>query len=129
MQRKLLSIRSYPFVNILRIPNINSKFMVLSLYFIGCTPGHFCVTGSKQQEPCPSGTYQDKFGQANCSVCPQRYYCNGNIQNDTHCTHGVQLPSLCHQGYFCSAGSKTGYENPCPNGESNLCKIMAFRII
>lgn len=34
MQRKLLSIRSYPFVNILRIPNINSKFMVLSLYFI-----------------------------------------------------------------------------------------------
>lgn len=34
-----------------------------------CTPGHYCTAGSPEEIACPSGEYQDLFGQ----VCSHDY--------------------------------------------------------
>lgn len=40
-----------------------------------CSPGHFCLAGSHNETGCPSGTYQNLWGQSNCSNCPAGYFC------------------------------------------------------
>lgn len=81
-----------------------------------CTPGHYCPTGSSKQIDCASGTYQDQFTQGSCKTCTEGFYCDGLIQNDTFCSHGVQNPSPCPAGSYCPAGTKFGKEYLCPNG-------------
>lgn len=36
-----------------------------------CPAAHFCLRGSPDPAPCPSGTYQDQTGQDNCKTCPE----------------------------------------------------------
>ena len=93
-------------------------FEIHSRLHFRCTPGHFCVSGSSKQEACPAGTFQKEFGKSSCDDCPERYFCNANILNDTICAHGVQLPSPCPQGFFCPPKMKTGTENGCPQGKA-----------
>lgn len=57
--------------------------------------------------------------QASCKDCPEGYYCDGTIQNDTVCNHGVQNPSPCEPGSFCLPGTKFAKEHRCPNGTYN----------
>ena len=35
-----------------------------------CLAGHRCPQGSAQQQPCPSGYYQDLEEQGDCNLCP-----------------------------------------------------------
>lgn len=81
-----------------------------------CTPGHFCRAGSKAETPCPSGSYQDEFYKETCKECPEGYFCDGLILNDTFCSHGVQFPQKCPSGFYCRPASETGKENKCPKG-------------
>ncbi len=49
-------------------------------------------------------------------MCPDGFYCDSTIQNDTHCSHGVQNPQPCPFGHFCPNGTRYDMEHPCPNG-------------
>ncbi len=57
--------------------------------------------------------------QATCKDCPASYFCDGSIQNDTHCSHGVQNPESCPTGYYCLLNTKLATEYACPNGTYN----------
>ena len=109
--------------NIGTFSNVSSKFACscferfLILFHFRCTPGFYCPPASKSQISCEPGTYQDEFYGITCKQCPDRYFCDGLILNETHCTYGVQLPQICPQGYYCPQGSKTGKEYGCPNGK------------
>ena len=49
-------------------------------------------------------------------MCPEGYYCDSTIQNDTYCSHGVSNPVPCPTGHYCPNGTKFAMEYPCPNG-------------
>ncbi|EDO39339.1 predicted protein, partial [Nematostella vectensis] len=81
-----------------------------------CTPGHYCTEGSPVERPCASGSYQDEYQRWDCKTCPEGYYCDATILNATHCVHGVQLPTPCVKGHYCTNGTTTATEHPCPAG-------------
>lgn len=54
--------------------------------------------------------------QGSCKTCPEGYYCDGTIQNNTFCSTGVQNPTPCQPGYYCPNGTKYATEFGCPNG-------------
>ena len=58
--------------------------------------------------------------QEDCKDCPAGYYCDGTLQNDTFCSHGVQNPELCLPGYYCPINTKFWSEFPCPIGKLGL---------
>lgn len=59
------------------------------------------------------------LSQSECKVCPEGYFCDGTLQNDTFCSHGVQNPEICIPGYYCPDGTNHSTEYPCPNGTFN----------
>ena len=59
------------------------------------------------------------FLQTSCKDCPTGYFCDGTVQNDTICLHGVQNPESCPPGYYCPLNTKFETEFPCPNGTYN----------
>ncbi|XP_023933458.1 uncharacterized protein LOC106181652, partial [Lingula anatina] len=81
-----------------------------------CTLGHYCPLGSSAPLRCPSGQYQDEYGQVNCKPCPAAYYCDNTMDpvvlyNNTYCP----------AGFYCPGNTTQAYENPCPRGTfSNL---------
>lgn len=91
-----------------------------------CTPGHYCPPASKAELPCTSGSFQNEFYKNSCKPCPERYFCNGLILNDTHCSHGVQIPEDCPQGYYCRPLSNTGKEHGCPIGRYFVMSVSNF---
>ncbi|EDV25654.1 uncharacterized protein TRIADDRAFT_55968 [Trichoplax adhaerens] len=84
-----------------------------------CQPGGYCTAGSANQIPCSPGTYQNEMAQISCKSCPTGYYCDGFVLNATHCTHGVQFPTICPTGSFCPVGTRFGDEFKCPKGTYN----------
>ena len=54
-----------------------------------------------------------------CKECPEGYYCDSTLQNDTFCSHGVQNPQACPQGYYCLNGTSLAQEYGCPVGTFN----------
>ena len=57
--------------------------------------------------------------KAFCTVCPEGFYCDGTVQNSSHCVHGVQLPLPCPMGQYCPNATKMATEFPCPVGTFN----------
>lgn len=72
-----------------------------------CTPGHYCLAGVSQPEPCPVGRYSPTSHNdelADCLLCAAGYHC---------ATTGLQEPTgPCHAGFFC----KRGVSSPTPHG-------------
>ena len=61
--------------------------------------GHYCEEGSHSPARCPSGTYQDEYGQWQCKACPPGYYCDNTMDpvvlyNDTYCPTGYHFSIL-----------------------------------
>lgn len=54
--------------------------------------------------------------QALCKECPEGFYCDSTLQNDTVCSHGVQNPVPCPAGHFCPNGTKFSSEYGCLRG-------------
>jgi hypothetical protein len=57
--------------------------------------------------------------KADCKQCPEGYYCDGTLQNNTVCSHGVNNPMPCLPGYYCPSGTQFSAQYPCPNGTFN----------
>ncbi|XP_071958738.1 uncharacterized protein [Antedon mediterranea] len=92
-----------------------------------CSPGHYCPESSPQERTCELGLYQDEWGQEECKICPEGYYCDSTLQNDTFCSHGVQNPQTCPEGYYCPNGTKFDQEFGCPLGTySDDIKLKDF---
>ena len=89
-----------------------------------CTPGYYCPFGSSTQKPCISGSYQDQYYGTSCYLCPEGFFCNGIVLNDTQCSLGVQLPELCPRGFYCPPGMKTGKEYGCPTGWRSFFSLL-----
>ena len=75
-----------------------------------CPVGHFCVSGSRQPQRCPSGFYQDEANKDACNVCPLGFFCDNRIRVVSLNT------SVCPPGYYCPLGTKYFLDNPCPPG-------------
>jgi hypothetical protein len=54
--------------------------------------------------------------QDDCKVCPEGYFCDSAVQNDTFCAHGVSNPTPCPAASYCPNGTRFGTEFLCPNG-------------
>ena len=80
-----------------------------------CPKGYFCLIGTSDPIPCPSGTFSDKTGLkyvTECEPCPPGKYCNGT---------GLDMPTgNCDPGFFCPSGFNATIPNPpesvCPVG-------------
>ena len=57
--------------------------------------------------------------QSSCKLCPEGYFCDGTLQDDDQCSHGVQNPQPCPAGHYCPNGTKYDTEHPCPSGTYN----------
>ena len=79
-----------------------------------CPVGFKCPEGSSRPAMCPAGTYQDEEGQSGCKVCETGQFCHPGASNID-----VNLRGECPAGYFCPAGTRSKYENPCPQGTYN----------
>ncbi len=94
--------------------------MIIAIIYHVCFPGddvnvggpcpvaHYCPVGTWSPVACPPGSYNNLTGKANCTECPEQYYCPS--QTDTF----EQYP--CPEGYFCPNGTRYAYEYPCPKG-------------
>lgn len=78
-----------------------------------CTPGHSCPEASETEIICEGGTYQPNFGQSNCTICPERFYCPFNVSNPL--TEFFDCPI----GFYCPQGTQTSTQFPCPPGTYN----------
>ena len=69
-----------------------------------CPAGYFCPSGTARayEHPCPSGTYSDRVGSVNSSLCSD---CDGG----RFCsTPGLTQPQgKCSAGYYCLAGARS----------------------
>ena len=54
--------------------------------------------------------------QASCKVCPEGFYCDSTVQNNSLCSNPVQSPVPCPTGHYCPDGTKYAHEFGCPNG-------------
>ena len=59
-----------------------------------CPAGHYCPEGSDIEKGCAVNSYQNSIGEANCTVCPERYMCP--YENMTS-------PEPCKEGNYCNA--------------------------
>lgn len=78
-----------------------------------CTPGHQCPEASENEVLCEGGTYQPNYGEANCTVCPERFYCPFNASNP------LSEFFVCPVGFYCPQGTQSSTEFPCPPGTYN----------
>ena len=79
-----------------------------------CPIGFKCPEGSSRPIICPAGTYQEDEGQADCNVCEPGEFCHPGAS-----TNDGDIRGDCPAGYFCPAGTRSKYENPCPQGTFN----------
>ncbi|XP_053503641.1 sushi, von Willebrand factor type A, EGF and pentraxin domain-containing protein 1-like [Ictalurus furcatus] len=79
-----------------------------------CPLGHQCPLGSPAPVLCPSGTYQDKQKQANCTVCEEGFYCDESFG-----INNVSVLQSCPKGYYCPKGTRYATQFPCPVGSYN----------
>lgn len=82
-----------------------------------CTPGHYCPANSPSEKSCILGKYQNDYEGSSCKECPEGFFCDNSFKNNINCTHGVQLPSPCVPGHYCTNGTKSSKEHPCPAGK------------
>jgi len=83
-----------------------------------CTPGYYCPAASTKanQEPCPAGTYSDRFDlhdPLDCTICPRGFRCAPGA------TSKNSLITDCPVNHYCPEGAHaTGdfAETPCPAG-------------
>jgi len=79
-----------------------------------CLAGHYCPVGSFGAPfPCPAGTFTDatdKTQSSDCTACTAGFACEEGTGA------GVKEKLKCAAGYYCPAGTKSPYENPCPEG-------------
>lgn len=73
-----------------------------------CTISHYCPSGTSTPLPCPAGSYNNVTGQANCTICPEGYYCPEKTE-----TYEVYQ---CPAGHYCPNGTEHAYQYPCPRG-------------
>uniref|UniRef100_A0A286XEQ6 Uncharacterized protein n=1 Tax=Cavia porcellus TaxID=10141 RepID=A0A286XEQ6_CAVPO len=69
-----------------------------------CPPGHFCLWGTADPTPCPSGSYISSTHTEECLICPQGHYCVPGMR-----------PQLCPRGFYCPKGTGMDWQ-PCPPG-------------
>nr|XP_006824589.1 PREDICTED: multiple epidermal growth factor-like domains protein 11-like [Saccoglossus kowalevskii] len=69
-----------------------------------CPVGHYCLNGTTEPYPCPTGTYQPNEGFDECEPCQAGFIVK---------VLWSQIPSLV-QHHYCPAA--TMYPIPCPNG-------------
>ncbi|CUE73353.1 membrane-associated protein, putative [Bodo saltans] len=79
-----------------------------------CPRGFYCPIGSSRPTLCfvYSGgqtTYQNRYAQSTCVVCPTGYWCDPNV------VLSVQLPQSCPVGRFCPPGTSQ-LQLKCPIG-------------
>ena len=72
-----------------------------------CEAGHRCPEGSNDQIPCEPGSYQSQTLQSSCLNCPAGKYCEGLK---------TISPTDCLEGYYCTEGTYSRYQHPCPPG-------------
>ncbi|PIK35709.1 hypothetical protein BSL78_27465 [Apostichopus japonicus] len=75
-----------------------------------CPIGVHCPNGSEIYQSCPSGSYANYSGAAECDTCPEGYYCTPATPENA--TLGYQA---CPIGYFCPEGTGLDWQ-PCPAG-------------
>ena len=83
-----------------------------------CAPGYYCPAASTRanQEPCPAGTYSDRFDlhdPLDCVTCPRGFRCAPGA------TSKNSLITACPANHYCPEGTHaTGdfAERPCPAG-------------
>ena len=93
-----------------------------------CPVGKYCPSGTAYPLGCPSGSYNNLTGQANCTSCPSGYYCpdNTTAYSDFPCPFGMYCPDgteyfnqyPCPKGYYRNLTLGNGLEDcfPCPGG-------------
>ena len=81
-----------------------------------CPLGYYCED-SKVKVPCPAGKYGEIHGAKSevegCKPCTAGYYCEVATQGP------LTKSIICPPGHFCPEGTKTAFQNPCPNGQYN----------
>jgi hypothetical protein len=89
---------------------------------LNCAQGHYWPAGTKdpRENKWPAGTYGPTEGltaSGDCTPCTAGYYwLEGTV------TPIYEWP----KGYYCTAGTKTAYEHPCPAGTYNhITKLTA----
>lgn len=101
-----------------------------------CPRGHYCIEGSYQPEPCPSGTYTPLLKQgrlSKCLDCPGGKYCanpgqaapNGSCLPGFYCSSRALKPNpvnesygdICPHGSYCPLGTASPFK--CPPGTFN----------
>jgi hypothetical protein len=77
-----------------------------------CTPGYYCESGTTALQPCPIGTYNDKYGASNssyCLPCPSGKVCQ---------TLALAQPTnVCSSGFYCTTDGLGNFiQTPCEPG-------------
>ena len=61
---------------------------------VPCPRGYYL--SDSQCHPCPTGSYQDKMGQASCNSCPKGRWTTGMGKNNVqHCLGMVEISDYC----------------------------------
>ncbi|XP_058655214.1 SCO-spondin isoform X4 [Onychostoma macrolepis] len=84
-----------------------------------CLVGHYCPPGSPVPILCPTGTYQDKQKQANCTICESGFYCD-----ETFGAANISVLQPCPKGHYCPKGTGYAEQFPCPAGTYNPRELM-----
>lgn len=81
-----------------------------------CDSGYYCPSGSIDQIPCHTGSYNPDKQQSVCRVCPEGFQCE---------TMGMKQPDNCQTGSYCPIGTMISVSSftqsrlPCPAGTYN----------
>ncbi len=81
---------------------------------LNCSRGHYCPEGSRTRwaHACPAGTVGTNVAQTSindCAVCPAGQFCPPAYSGST-------ANHRCPPGHFCPEGTRSAFENPCPQG-------------
>jgi hypothetical protein len=87
---------------------------------VPCSPGYYCPTGTSSgtANPCPAGTYNNKYFLAafsECSQCPAGF----------SCIEASVKPQKCARGHYCPVGTTSDTQYPCPAGTYSLRQDLA----
>lgn len=81
-----------------------------------CPVGYFCLSGSAEPAPCPSGKLRAAtLGTAlgDCTNCPSGYYCTTQGRSTTE--------GLCADGFFCQTGERINRPHDRAVGDLRHC--------
>ena len=93
-----------------------------------CPTGEYCLNGTVNPLPCPSGSYRDELnadGRDACYECPAGYYCPRETDvyyscpERSYCPPGSSNSTACPTGYYCPVN--TALPIVCP--ENYYCPI------